>query len=289
MKNISWDSYALFLHVARGGGLSGASAATGLSPATLGRRMLDLEAEIGRALFIRSRTGYRLTADGEMLLSQCQEMEGTARRIAGWSADDTGKPLIRLACGTWMAWHLMRHWGRLCGPLDRFRLDIFIAERRASLAYRESDIGLRSFEPEETYLATARLGHVAYAAYRARHVAPSADEGWIAVGQDDAISAYLLYPHERHAKRIAVLVNRPRSLLDLASAGAGIAVLPCFVGDQVPDLVRVGEPIDALRQGQWIVMNNDDRHRRDIRLVVDRMTALVRDGEKLFSGMLAQP
>lgn len=59
MKNVAWDSYQLFLAVARHGGLTGASAVTALSPATLGRRMVEFEREIGRELFVRSQTGYR--------------------------------------------------------------------------------------------------------------------------------------------------------------------------------------------------------------------------------------
>lgn len=57
MKNIGWDSYQLFLDVARGGGLTGAAATSGLSPATIGRRMLELEQRIGKILFVRSQTG----------------------------------------------------------------------------------------------------------------------------------------------------------------------------------------------------------------------------------------
>ncbi|MCJ8520814.1 DNA-binding transcriptional LysR family regulator [Pseudorhizobium tarimense] len=57
MKNIPWDTYQLFLQVARCGGLSGAAAVTELSPATIGRRMVELEALVGRSLFLRSRTG----------------------------------------------------------------------------------------------------------------------------------------------------------------------------------------------------------------------------------------
>ena len=69
MKNTQWDSFQLFVQVARFGGLTGASASSGLSPATIGRRMLDLEHEIGKALFIRSQKGYSLTADGQDALA----------------------------------------------------------------------------------------------------------------------------------------------------------------------------------------------------------------------------
>ncbi|MNL78131.1 hypothetical protein D3C87_2044520 [compost metagenome] len=79
-------------------------------------------------------------------------------------------------------------------------------------------------------------------------------------------------------------MTRPRSLLDLVRAGAGCAVLPCFVGDLDPSLERAGEEIPVLRHRQWIVMNNEDRHRSEIRTVVDRMTRLLKSHADLFAG-----
>lgn len=283
MKNIGWDTYELFLKVARHGGLSGAAGVTGLSPATIGRRMLELEGGVGRPLFLRSRAGYQLTPEGAVLFEQVQEMEGAARRIDAWQ-QESPSPLVRIACGTWLAWWLARHHTRLQTAEENLRIDMFIAERRASLAHRESDIGIRAFEPEEGNLAARRLGEVAYAAYRSREADTSGRGRWLAVAEEEAISAYLRYPHEHQAGAITVTVNRPRSLRDLVIAGVGIAVLPCFVGDNDVRLERVGEEITALRHTQWIVMNNDDRHRREIRTVVGRITELVRSHVDLFAG-----
>ena len=61
MKKIGWGAYEIFVAVARNGGLTGASQVSGLSPATIGRRVLELEQSIGRTLFARSQAGYGLT------------------------------------------------------------------------------------------------------------------------------------------------------------------------------------------------------------------------------------
>ena len=53
-------------------------------------------------------------------------------------------------------------------------------------------------------------------------------------------------------------------------------MLPCFAGDRDPLLERAGEEIAELREGQWLVMHNDDRHRPDVRAVIERMAALDR-------------
>ncbi len=284
MKNIGWDAYEIFLEVARGGGLSGAAATSGLSPATIGRRMLDLEAAVGRPLFLRSRTGYQLTTDGSALFSELLEMEGAARRVESWKRESRAAPLVRIACGTWLAWMFMRNLSLIRHEQDNVRLNFYVAERRASLAHRESDIGIRAFEPHEPNLAATKLGEVAYAAYRSRSSHSFVADQWLAVGQEDAISAYLRWPHDHNPGRVVITVNQPRALRDLALAGAGTAVLPCFIGDQDMRLQRVGGEILSLRHTQWIVMNNDDRHRPEIRAVVDRMVSFVRGNADLFSG-----
>jgi DNA-binding transcriptional LysR family regulator len=283
MKNASWDSYQLFLQVARLGGLTGASTASGLSPATVGRRMLDLEQEIGRALFSRSQTGYRLTQDGQALLDHLQEMEAAARKVAAWRQSGEGGTTVRVAAGTWLAWLLTENFAAIRMPGDAFAISLTIGEARASLAYRESDIGIRAFEPEEANLAARLLGEVAYAVYVRRNAAET-DERWIAVAEEEAISAYLRWPHTHAGTGIVATVNRPRSLPDLVRAGAGKTVLPCFVGDLHPELQRQGSELPELRHRQWIVMNAEDRHRPEIRTVADRMTKLIKSYADLFAG-----
>ncbi|MDW9531538.1 LysR family transcriptional regulator [Sinorhizobium meliloti] len=283
MKNTDWDIYRCFVTVARTGGLTGAAQATGLSPATVGRRMLELEERTGRSLFIRSQTGYTLTGDGRFLFEQLQEMEAAARKVESWQKEGEGATVVRIAAGTWVSWLIAENFPAICTERDAFNISLTIGEARANLAYRESDIGIRAFEPEETYLAARPVGEVAYAAYRQKN-APGGVERLVAVAEEDAVSAYLRWPHEHAPGRIVATVTRPRSLLDLARAGAGRAVLPCFVGDLDPLLERVGDEIEPLRHRQWIVMNNEDRHRRDIRTVVDRMTRFLRSHTDLFAG-----
>lgn len=283
MKNPNWDRYQIFLHVARQGGLSAAAAQTDLSPATIGRHMVELERQLGRALFVRSQGGYALTADGRQLAERLSEMEAAARAVEAWRADAAVPALVRIAAGTWNAWLIAENFPAIRNGRDRFRVDLHIAEQRASLSYRENDIGIRAFAPEELNLAAVPAGEVAYAAYQARNLQTVGPGNVLAVGPDDAVSAYLRFPHQK-PDSIIVTVNRPRSLRDLALAGAGIAVLPCFVGDLEARLERVGDEIVELRHRQWIVMNNDDRHRKEIRTVADRMIKLFKAHAELFAG-----
>ena len=74
---------------------------------------------------------------------------------------------------------------------------------------------------------------------------------------------------------VAAWANTPRTLYDLIRSGVGKSILPCFAGDRDALLERAGEEIAELREGQWLVMHNDDRHRPDVRAVIERMAALI--------------
>jgi DNA-binding transcriptional LysR family regulator len=282
MKDIGWDAYQIFLIVARQGGLTGAAQETGLSPATIGRRVLSLEEAIGRALFVRRQTGYALTPDGQVLFDELRDMQAAVRRVEAWRQESGGLVTVRIAVGTWIGWLLMENFRALCTERDTFRVEFTVGERRAPLSHRENDIGIRAFQPEEANLAARYLSETAYAAYRLKN---AVDDGrWIAVGEAAAISNYLRWPHENRASQIAVTVDRPRSMLDLLRAGAGTAVLPCFIGDLDPMLERAGDEIAALRHKQWLVTNNDDRSRREIRTLADRIARLLKSHADVFAG-----
>ena len=107
-------------------------------------------------------------------------MEAAARKVDAWRQAGEGGMTVRIAAGTWVAWLLTENFSAIRTPADGFHIALTIGETRANLAYRESDIGIRAFEPEEPNLAARRLGDVAYAVYVRRNageVAEPVDRG----------------------------------------------------------------------------------------------------------------
>ncbi len=284
MKNVPWDSYQIFLAVARSGSLSAAADRIGLSSATIGRRMLELERQMECGLFVRSQTGYSLTGGGQALLDHLAGMEVAGREMEIWNDGLCGAVRVRVCAGSWCARFLAHNLGELVRPGDRHGIDISIGEERASLAHRSADVGIRAFEPEESNLAAVRLPEVAYAVYAALDMPPAHIDRWIAVSEEAAVSCYLRYPHDIWPNNLIATVSRAEGLRHSILSGAGVGVLPCFVGDADVDLRRIGGELTELRHRSWLVMNNEDRHRPEIRAVVDRMTVLFRRHAALFEG-----
>jgi DNA-binding transcriptional LysR family regulator len=284
MKNMSWDDLRIFVRVARGGGLSAAAAELGSSPATIGRRMLAFEQAVARPLFVRRQTGYELTDDGRTLLTKVLAMEAGARPIEDWLSTSGNRPVVRVSAGTWISNFLAANFSRIWSVEDNFRIAFKTAEARLDIAHREVEIGVRNRPPEGVNLAGRPVGEVAYAPFRARNYAPQSEENWVAIAPEDAITASTRWTNAQESLVVTAWANTPRTLYDLIRSGAGKGVIPCFAGDRDPLLERAGEEIAELGHRQWIVMHNDDRHRPEVRTVIDRMAALINAHAPLFAG-----
>ncbi len=282
MKDLPWDLYQYFLAVTRHNGLAGAARETGVSSATIGRKVLELEALAGETYFQRSQTGYALTGQGQLLLSVLQEMEGAARKVATMQGASASRSRVRIMAGTWNTFFLTGHIERLCTEADTFLIDFITTEERARLLYREADIGLRAQQPDENNLAAQKLPDAAYGIYKARN-ARVPENRWVAMAEEQAISTYLRWPHIHRKDDIAFTVTRPTSLRDLVVSGAGMGLLPCICGEREPSLERV-EIVPEIGHEQWLVMNQDDRHRPEIRAVINRVVKLFKDHAELMGG-----
>lgn len=288
--DLSWDELRLFLAVARLGGLSAAAAKTGLSPATLGRRMAALEAGIGTALFERSPKGYRTTPAGEDLLERAAEVEAAMARLERWRQGSVGARVVRISAGAWTSAFLAAQVGALWQADDPFQIELVTAAARVDIGRRAADLGIRNARPTERWLAARRIGRVAFALYSGRRLINGVAAGlFVGVSGEGAETPSGRWLRARHEDRIAARGNDPMSVRELAAAGAGLAVLPCFIGDGDARLVRVAAPIAELASEQWLVMHHEGRHEPAVRTVGERIAALMRTHANLFRGEAPRP
>ena len=267
--SFDWQDLRLFLAVARGGGLARAAAETGLSPATLGRRMTALEQALEKRLFVRGARGYALTEAGRSLLDRAAEVETAAVDISRWRDGFTPSRRVRISAGDWtaqlLADNVCRYWSRS----DPWVPEFLAANARMDIARREADIGIRNRRPDAPWLAARRVGSVTYAVYRA--VGSGDDTGWIGIAGDAVLTPSARWTLERHADRVTLTVNDRHLGLSLVRQGLGQMVLPCFVGDAYADLIRVGDPIDDLSSEQWLAMHETDRGHPPIRAAINAL------------------
>src|SRR5687767_2425026 len=83
-----------FAAIAQSGSMTGAAKALHVSQPTLTVAMQNLEEQLKTQLFVRERSGVRLTATGEELLRHAQDvfllLDRAEQRIKGLESDDEG-------------------------------------------------------------------------------------------------------------------------------------------------------------------------------------------------------
>jgi hypothetical protein len=117
-------------------------------------------------------------------------------------------------------------------------------------------------------------------AYVARHpVAATAARyeecRWIGFDDTRGHSESLLWLIAKIGRAPHVRCSNASAILDTLIAGAGLAVLPCFLGAEEPALMQLSAPIDDLdREGLWLVLHEDMRDRPRVPMVADRIAAV---------------
>ncbi|SNS30041.1 LysR family transcriptional regulator [Tropicimonas sediminicola] len=274
MKNaLPLDDLALFLKVAETGSLSAASAQTGISVPTMGRRMTKLEQALGRRLFLRGPSGYALTSEGRELVERAIPLRSAAAGIDRWRSEGRSVARVRITAGTWTSWFVARNIRRIWSEEASWAPDLLASNLPLDLARRQADIGIRNKRPTQDWLAGRRTARIENAEYG---VSPDVT-GYIALAPDRASTPTALWVQANRADRVVMLASDTRVAVDLALEGIGRVVLPCFAGDAVLGLQRVSPKIEELSHDEWLVTHHEARHDPPVRAALNALTELLTD------------
>ncbi|HYC04874.1 MAG TPA: LysR family transcriptional regulator [Azospirillaceae bacterium] len=283
---MDWDLLRLFLAVARAGSLSAAARRLEVSQPTLSRRMAELEAVLGATLFIRTRDGYRPTEIGDRLLEQAETVERTVNMVRGGALGGQG-PLcgtVQVAAGEWASRFLARNLHRIVGDHPGIRIELLTSLAYVSLSRQEADIAVRNRLPDAKELIQQKVGATAYAVYGHRdYVAADGIDSancfergrWVSFDESHEHLRSARWVQERIGNRpLSVRCDSSRAILDALQGRAGLALLPCFVGDGEADMVRVTDV--AYRSDLFLVAHPDSRGLPHVDAVWRGLVALYR-------------
>ncbi len=287
MQPMPWNDLQDFLAVARAGQIARAATLVGVDATTIGRRLRRLEARLGRTLFEQTREGQVLTEAGEALLAQVEQMQNAAERIV----ETRGGPeslsgVLRVSVsegfGTWL---VAEHLHDFAAQHPALTIDLAASSGFLSPSRREADVAVQLARPRHGPVVAGKLSDYALHLYAARttleRVGPVTRES---LGRRHAMVGYipdLLYsPELRFADDTGALpppTLRSSSIAAqarLIATGAGVGVLPHFIGSHMADLVRV-LPEVTIRRTFWLVTHRDTRQLRRVRAFSSWLTALV--------------
>jgi DNA-binding transcriptional LysR family regulator len=149
--------------------------------------------------------------------------------------------------------------------------------------------------PDLASIVTRRLGRVAYAVYGRADlkVAAAARDTlrrlpWIGFDDEhDYMPGQSWVLELLEGARPAVRVNNWLVLQEAARAGAGLAVLPCYLGDDDPALRRLGPILEDVAADQWLLVHRDLRDLPRVRAVMDALVQLFQEQRQALEGRSA--
>lgn len=158
-----WSLVQSFLAVAETGSLSAAARRLGRSQPTLGRQVQALEADLGVSLFDRHARGLRLSSVGQQLLPMAQQMHAAMNALsltaAGQSQQLEGT--VRITASVFVSHHILPPiLAEIRAKEPAIQLELAATDASENLLFREADIAVRMYRPEQADIVTRYLGDV---------------------------------------------------------------------------------------------------------------------------------
>ena len=281
-----WDLYQSLHAVVRAGSLSAAARTLGLSQPTVGRHIEQLEQALGLPLFTRSPQGLRPTELALALAPSLEAMASAAQaalREASGDADTVGG-VIRLTASEVIGAEVLP---ALLADFHELHSDVVIelglSNRAENLLHREADIAVRMMRPTQSGLRARRVGSIggglyAHRRYLQRHGEPRTlnDPGHAAIGfdRDDAsVRAIAGAPPALTRELFAFRSDSDLGQLAAVRAGFGIGGCQHGVARRDPNLVHVLGDVFNFELECWVVMHEDLKASRRMRLMFDHLVA----------------
>jgi DNA-binding transcriptional LysR family regulator len=285
---VDWEDVRHFLAVAQSGTLSGAARSLKVDHATVSRRLAALEAALDVPLVDRLPRSCRLTAIGRRVLERAVEMEAGAHGIARL-AKAAHAPLVgrvTLSAPPVLVAHLLaEHLARFRAEYPDIRLSLSAQGQQVSLSRREADVAVRLVQPDEAGSVTRKVGTMAFGLYAHRSYAHlAAPERWQFIAYDQSFADM---PQQSWLLGIAgdrpvvFELNHISEHLIAVRAGAGVAGLPCFLGERDRDLVRIYEDVPSFARDIWLVVHRDLRKTPAVRAVMDFAAVVISENRDL--------
>ncbi len=295
MTSMNWDDLKFFLAVSRKGSIRAAAKELGVNHATVSRRINNFEASLNQRLFERTASGYMRTEVGEEIFEEARHLEERLNRVACKVAakDKALTGDIRVTLPDLLAQEfLMEDFAIFAKLYPDINLEIIDSIRSFNLINREADVAFRLCDEAPEHLVGRKLGSMFRAGYihkRFQHKIENpkwlAQQNWI--GWSDkmprpigVIAEQYAIRHSRHFIESAALQHAS------CKEGMGISLLPCFVGDKDPDLIRVPPYVAENRIDLWILSHPDMRKNPKIKTFVRFMTERILEKRPLIEGEL---
>lgn len=297
MQVMDWGDLPFFLAVAEHGTLARAALRMRTDATTVGRRIQKLERALGARLFEHSQAGHIITPAGEHLLEKARAMASLAAEAGTVGAVGVGRKqltgTVRLSVAEGFgSWFVSRRIGTFAAAYPGLTVDLVANSGFLNPTRRETDLAVFLARPGKGPLVTRKLTDYALGLYASRpylaQAGPVADSTHL---KDRRLVGYvpdIIYaPELRYldeipdAESVTLRSSSINAQHGMIASGAGIGILPHFIGALDPTLVPV-LPELRIQRSFWLATHRETAAFPQVRAMIDWLVERVAEARALF-------
>ena len=282
-----WNDLKSFLAVAESGSTLSAAQALRVSQTTVARRIAALEEATGLNLFERRQAGYALTPVGEAMLASALAVRDAADRFgeaAGAKSRDAGGTVSVSTMEIFAVTILPPILRDLRAAHPGIHIHLDTSDEPRDLSSGATDIAIRSSkQPTGAGLVGRRIADNPWTVYSSRdyadrHGVPHTREE-LATHPFIGGGGGVWEPYQAWLRQygledsVVMQYDTASGLLAGVRAGMGLTILPAFLADREPDLIRCIPPKAEDTTGLWLLTHERLRRVPRIRIVLDFLAA----------------
>lgn len=291
---MDWEDIKVLGSLAKKGTVRAAAKDLGVHHSTVSRRVDALEHAAGVRLFDRAPEGYVLTEAGEHLANSAKVMDDEViraqRLISGGDRAMAGRILVTMpepAAVHAFAPRMPEFFARYPNleiEISSSMSMVDLSRRKADVAVRmnnnppDSLFGKRLFPYYETVYCSADY----FKDYDLKN--RPQDARWI--GWDGSFEPFPNWIKNTPFPETPAHGNFPALEMQaaMARAGAGLAILPCFLGDRDSGLVRASSDAPTPSRDIWILTHSDLRRTTRVRAFMKFAEQVIQENRAFFTG-----
>jgi DNA-binding transcriptional LysR family regulator len=295
---MNWDDLRVFLAVARNRSLSAAAKSVGLDSTTVSRRLARLAKSLNATLFEQYSGVHELTERGTELLRHAEAIEAAA--LSAQEVSDVGRWLggrLRVSIPEGFGWFIGKHMRSFHERYPHVAVDLVTStsgKGHLSPSKREAEIDLISTRPSRGPVTVRRLFTPTVQLFASKnYLAQHGPINSLGDVVNHTLIGYidnLLFSEELNylaqLRLAAEPILKSSSIIvqySLVASGAGIAMLPTFIGAQDPDLLVLLP--DQVRQTHdlWMVVHQDTRKIPRVRAFIGWLLEVIEENRSLLT------
>jgi DNA-binding transcriptional LysR family regulator len=294
LPDMNWDDARVFLSVARLCTITKAADELGVGVATVSRKIERLEKSLNVPLFTRHQTGYQLTTEGQDLFPVIEAMETAAYSVNTISNfDNEIQGSVKVATSDNIAnLVLIPALPKLLNENSRLSVEISTGFTTLNLHGHEADIAIRMVKPERGNVTIRKLGTLGYGLYcsdeyyekRIRPFNQSDFSKQSFITWSDTFHHFPAYQWTNkllNGKRPIIMTSSLISQVSAVKSGLGVCLLPHFLA-MSENLICLDKHL-PLKQDIWLVIQNDVRVSKRVRIVADFLADTIHNNADFLS------